>query len=292
MAFGAAACAELASGTSRVTGALPSLPKEKPAVKASHAATLNTLSRVQRFLDQNGPALGDINTSGYRKILDDVVDKLSGHAANQTTTKRVAAAESAKERVLRNALKLNHMRPIATVAAAQLRQVPDFAALKMPPKNATSRTLISWAAAMKAAGGEYTDAFVGAGLPAGFLDQLQNAADALSNSLISRTSNGAAQRGATIGLDAEATRGRQAVKVLDSLVEPLIQGNLALLAQWSAAKRFGGKVSAPSSTSIDAAARGPATSAANADTESSPQPPAVAASPQPAPAVASPPAVS
>ena len=130
-------------------------------MKASHAATLNTLSRVQRFLDQNGSTLGDINTSGYRKILDDVVDKLSGHAANQTTTKRAAAAESAKERVLRNALKVNHLRPIATVAAAQLRQVPDFAALKMPPKNATSRALISWAAAMKTAASEYTDAFVG-----------------------------------------------------------------------------------------------------------------------------------
>ncbi len=244
-------------------------------MKASHASTLNTLTRVQRFLDQNGPTLGDINQSGYRKILDDVVDKLSGHAADQTTTKRAAAAEAAKERVLRNALKLNHMRPIATVANAQLRQVPDFVALKMPAKTATSRTLIAWAAAMKAAAGEYASAFVGAGLPADFLDQLQSAADALSNSLTSRTSNGAAQRGATIGLDAEATRGRQAVKVLDSLVEPLIQGNLALLGQWTAAKRFGGKASAPTSTSIDAAARGPATSVSTASGESANHPVAV-----------------
>ena len=76
---------------------------------------------------------------------------------------------------------------------------------------------------MKTAAGEYSDAFVVAGLPADFLDQLQAAADALGKSLTNRTSNGAAQRGATIGLDAEATRGRQAVKVLDSLVEPLIR---------------------------------------------------------------------
>jgi hypothetical protein len=240
---------------------------------------LNTLSRVQRFLDQNGPTLGDINASGYRKILDDVVGKLSAHAADQTTTKRVAAAEAAKERVLRNALKLNHLRPIATVANAQLRQVPDFVALKMPAKNATSRTLITWAAAMKTAAGEYADAFVGAGLPADFLEQLQSAADALGNSLTNRTSNGAAQRGATVGLDAEATRGRQAVKVLDSLIEPLIQGNLALLAQWTAAKRFGGKVSAPTSTSIDAAARGPTTSVVLTSGDSA-APPASSSSPQ------------
>ncbi len=263
-------------------------------MKSSHAATLNTLSRVQRFLDQNGSTLGDINASGYRKILDDVVGKLSAHAADQTTTKRVAAAEAAKERVLRNALKLNHMRPVATVASAQLRQVPDFVALKMPPRNATSRTLIAWAAAMKTAAGEYSDAFIGAGLPADFLDQLQAAADALGNSLTNRTSNGAAQRGATIGLDAETTRGRQAVKVLDSLVEPLIQGNLALLGQWTAAKRFGGKVSAPTSTSIDAAARGPATSAVAVNSDSAPSPestsaphagiaPSSAAAPSPTP---------
>ncbi len=263
-------------------------------MKSSHAATLNTLTRVQRFLDLNGSSLGDINASGYRKILDDVVGKLSAHAADQTTTKRAAAAEAAKERVLRNALKLNHMRPIATVASAQLRQVPDFAALKMPPKNATSRTLITYAAAMKTAASEYADAFVGAGLPADFLDELQGAADALSNSLTNRTSNGAAQRGATVGLDAEATRGRQAVKVLDSLVEPLIQGNLALLGQWTAAKRFGGKVSAPTSTSIDAAARGPATSfpptsgdsATPSGSPPAPQAGAVTSTPAPAPSPA------
>jgi hypothetical protein len=212
-----------------------------------------------------------------------VVGKLSAHAADQTTTKRTAAAEAAKERVLRNALKLNHMRPVATVANAQLRQVPDFVALKMPPRNATSRTLITWAAAMKTAAGEYAGAFVGAGLPTDFIEQLQAAADALGNSLTNRTSNGAAQRGATIGLDAEATRGRQAVKVLDSLVEPLIQGNLALLGQWTAAKRFGGKVSAPTSTSIDAAARGPTTSVTPSGDSATPPASTPAPAPSPAP---------
>ena len=134
---------------------------------------------------------------------------------------------------------------------------------------------------MKSAAGEYASAFIGAGLPADFIDQLQSASDALSNSLTSRTSNGAAQRGATIGLDAEATRGRQAVKVLDSLVEPLIQGNLALLGQWTAAKRFGGKASAPTSTSIDAAARGPATSVSGGSGDSA-NPPVAVPSTEPA----------
>lgn len=104
--------------------------------------TLNTLTRVQRFLDDNNAALEDINTSGYRAILDDAVTNLSAHAINQTGSQRKSIAETAKERVLRNNLKLNHMRRIAMVARAQLRQVPEFAALKMPPGLSTSRALV------------------------------------------------------------------------------------------------------------------------------------------------------
>jgi len=248
--------------TSRDKGTIPHSNPGEPVVNSSHASTLNTLTRVQRFLDENGPTLGDINSSGYRVILDDAVDKLSAHAGDQTATKRVAAAQTAKERVLRNALKLNHMRPIATVAAAQLRQVPEFAALKMPATTSTSRGLIASATAMSKAAAAYIDAFVGAGLPPDFLDKLRAASDTLANTLTSRNANANAQRGATMGLDTETTRGREAVKVLNSLVEPLIAGNLPLLAQWTAAKRFGSRASLPTSASIDAAASGPTTSAA------------------------------
>jgi hypothetical protein len=255
-------------------------------VNSSHAAVLNTLTKVQRFLDENGTSLGTINQSGYRVILDDVVAKLSSHAANQTTSKRVGAAQTAKERVLRNALKLNHMRPIATVAAAQLSQVPDFLALKMPPKNSTSPSLVAWAALMHKAASEYTDAFIGAGLPADFLAQLQGASDLLTDAIGTRGATRSVQAGATTGLDAEATRGRQAVKVLDSLVEPLIAGDTALLAQWSSAKRFGGKAAPITGTSIDAAAKGPTTPLAKTATDATDSPP-----PNPAPpAPASPPA--
>jgi len=239
---------------------------------------------VQRFLDANGALLGSVNQSGYRAILDDVVTTLSAHAVTQTTSKRMSAAVVAKERVLRNALKLNHMRPIAAVAAAQLRQVPEFLALKMPPLNSSSRALVAWAGAMTNAASAYTKTFVDAGLPADFLGQLQTASDALNGALTSRGATKAAQRGASAGLDAEASRGRQAVKVLDSLVEPLIAGDVALLSEWKSARRFGGRSAAVADTSIDAASTGSA---------SVPQPaalPASTAAPAPAPVAVSTPA--
>src|SRR6185312_2196665 len=133
-------------------------------MQSQHTVVLNTLQRVQRFMDANADALGTLNTSGYRKILDEVVDTLSGHAVNQATSKRVGSGETARQRVLRNALKLNHMRSISAIAAAQLKQVPEFTALKMPPTNSTSRQLIAAAGAMGAAAEHYSKTFVDAGL--------------------------------------------------------------------------------------------------------------------------------
>src|SRR4051812_19617001 len=101
-------------------------------MQTKHIAVLNALQRAQRFMDMNAAALGTLNASGYRRILDDVVASLGAHAVNQATAQRVGLGETARQRVLRNALKLNHMRPISRVAAAQLRSVPEFTALGMP----------------------------------------------------------------------------------------------------------------------------------------------------------------
>lgn len=252
-------------------------------MQSKQATVLNTLVRVQRFLDVNGDKLDGINQSGYRKILDDVVENLSGHAVNQTSSKHAVSAEAAKGRALRNALRLNHMRPIASVAAAQLRNVPEFVSLRMPPANSRARTLIDWAASMAKAADPYAGTFVGAGLPADFLTQLKAAADAVSATIVNRDSTRAAQRGATAGLNAEASRGRSAVKVLDSLVEPLIAGDISLLSQWNAAKKFGGKAAAVTDTSVDAAAKGPETPL---QTPAAPPAPPVAPPPSPAAAPA------
>jgi hypothetical protein len=245
-----------------------------PSLQSTHATVLNTLTRVQRFLDVNGAALGSINQSGYRAILDDVVTTLNAHAVTQTSSKRMAAAVVAKERVLRNALKLNHMRPVSAVAAAQLRQVPEFLALKMPPVTSTSRTLIAWAGAMGTAARAYVKTFVDAGLPPDFLAQMQAAAETLNSAITSRGATNAAQRGASAGLDAESQRGRSAVKVLDSLVEPLIAGDVSLLSQWKSAKRFGRRAGTVADTSLDAASSG---------TASIPEPTTSAPTPTPTP---------
>jgi hypothetical protein len=70
------------------------------------------LMRVQRFMDTSTDALGSLNQLGSRRTLDDVVTSMSTHAVNQAASKRFSSAQTAKQRVLRNPMKVNHMRLI------------------------------------------------------------------------------------------------------------------------------------------------------------------------------------
>src|ERR1700720_1834137 len=129
-------------------------------MQSAHASVLNTLGRIQRFLDANTDVLGTINHSKYRTILDDVVATLDGHVLSQTTSKRAGAAATAKGRVLRDALEHDHLRPISTIAAAELEQVPEFLSLEMPAAHSSSRALITAAAAMGMAAARYSSVFI------------------------------------------------------------------------------------------------------------------------------------
>lgn len=210
-------------------------------MNSTHATVLNTLTRVQRFLDTNTATLQTVNASEYRAELDQAVAALESHAVTQAQSKRVTAAQTAKQRKLRQGLKQNHLRPIARVAEARLRKDPDFVALRMPAGNSTSRRLIAAAGAMAKAAANHAPTFVSAGLQADFLVKLQEATDALSASLADRGHMATTGTAATKGLDAEATRARKALKVLDALVMSIIADDDALLAQWMSAKRFRGR---------------------------------------------------
>jgi hypothetical protein len=202
---------------------------------------LNTLQRVQFFLDQHASLLEGVSSSGARASLDQLVDTLRQHAVDQVASRRIGSAETARQRVLRNQLLINHLRAVARVAEAQLRDVPDFAALSMPPYDTPSHDLVAAARAMAAAATPYEDAFVGAGLRPDFLARMMAAADLLEECAGRRGSVAAQGHGATDGMKAELSQARKIVKVLNSFVVPKLQDNQALLAEWRASRRYFGQ---------------------------------------------------
>lgn len=213
-------------------------------MKYEQGRVLEALHAVQAFLDKHADVLGAINTSGARKNVDDIAAELQAHAVQQDGGLRKSVGETSKQRELRLALRFA-MRPIAEVAAAKLREAPQFAALRLPSWKRRGMAMVAAAHAMADAAVGHGEIFTAAGLPAGFIDQLRNAAEALSASFGVRRDGQTARMGATRGLRETERRGRLALRVVDSLVVPALGHDEALLAAWRGARRIQRKPGPP-----------------------------------------------
>jgi hypothetical protein len=199
-------------------------------------AVLETLRRIQRFLDDNGATLGAvIQQSSVRTRLDETVAQIGSHAVLQVAGRRTAEGETAKQKILRVALRTDHMRPVALIAGQKLREQPEFKLLRMPPWNVRGPRLTAAARDMANAAEKYTDLFVQEGLPSDFVAELRTAADQLDQSIDVRGLSRGQRAGATTGLRAETSRARKLILVLDSLVRPKLGTNDELLRQWQVA---------------------------------------------------------
>jgi hypothetical protein len=205
------------------------LAKQKQAIEA--------YQRVQAFLADHPPP----ESPGYlvqKKALDDVVAGLADHAENQVAGRRLRGAEVPRQRALRQALREQHLAPIAQIARATLAGEPGIEkALKMPGYSLSPIKLVAEASAMRTAAAPFESQFVEAGRPADFLAQLDAAAEAVRQSMLGKARNLGRQVGGRAGIEKEIKRGRRVVDVLDTIVRAAFLGDRDVLAKWRSAKR-------------------------------------------------------
>jgi hypothetical protein len=224
---------------------------------ARQGAVLETLFRIQRFLEDNTALLGAVNQSDARKRLDDTVTQIGSHAVAQVAGSRTSQGETARQSQLRRTLRSDHMRPIAVIAGQQLREQPEFTELRLPSAKVQGPRLGAAARDMANAAEQYTDLFVKEGLASDFVARLRAVNDALDESFKVRGQSQGQRAGATKGLAAETTRARAVIRQLDALVRPKLGTNEELLREWSVAshiKRPRTPASAPSPESTQPAA--------------------------------------
>jgi hypothetical protein len=193
---------------------------------------------VQGFLDANAERFAAINTSSTRRSLDTTVAQLTAHAADQEGGTRSGLGETARQRSLRKALRIHHMRAIAEAAKIKLRAVPEFRALTMPDVNVKMEQLLAAASAMADAAKQHEQTLIDTGLPEGFLGKLVAATDAVRASIEEGAQSRGRRAGGTAGLSSDGKRGRSMLKILDSLVIPIIGDDEKLIAQWRSALRI------------------------------------------------------
>jgi hypothetical protein len=249
-------------------------------VRQSHV--FESCRGARGFLDDNATLLDEVNKSGARKALDDVVTQTAAHAANQDVGARTSKGETENQNVMCLAIRSNFMKPIAQVARMELRNVPNFVALTLPPFKIKGARFVAAAEAMADTATPYVQTFVNAGLPANFLDQFRQAAQTARQSLDVRAQSLRARVGATEGLIAEEKRGSGVLKLLDALVIPKLGTDDVKLAQWKSARRVRAKSGPAVGSASTAGTAGPGSTAAPVSTGSiAPGSPGTTAAAQP-----------
>jgi hypothetical protein len=202
---------------------------------------LDSLRRVQDFLEAIGNGARTINDSDGRRQLDEAVTALVRYADEQAVTELAMKGLMARQRSQCSALRTSHMKPIAIFARAKLRDVPDFAALVKSGRGLQPKQLVRAARAMAAAGASQADLITRGGFPPDTIAQLAAAASELETTLLERAGVNVRRVGSTVGVREELIKGREAVRMLDAVVTKRFADDETFLAAWCVARRVTAK---------------------------------------------------
>jgi hypothetical protein len=211
-----------------------------------------SLRRSGHFLDENSDVVGEVNTTKARHQLDAAIATLDATAAEQGTRTREARAVVVGRKQLENTLIRTYMTPLSKFARAELKGVPDFAALTPSANDLRTEKLVQSARAMANAADPLTAQLAAGKFPATFLADLRKAADAVRASIDTRSQKTGSRTGATKQIASALASGRNAIASLDASVSFFISGNDRLEREWLAAKRVT-KSTVPVTTQVPAA---------------------------------------
>jgi phage shock protein A len=208
-------------------------------MRAQEIRKFDMLRRVQQFLDDVAAKLSAVNATAARKELDQLVAEMGLNESAQATSTLNAKSQTAVQATRRRDLVRHHMRPIATIAAAHLRDVPGFKALRPPRKGVKVAVLVQDATAMAEAARAHQRVFVENGCPENFADALLAAAAAVRDSVDTRAQCITTRAGARKGLETTATRAHLVLRLLDAQVQSALVDDPKTLAGWKSVKRIG-----------------------------------------------------
>jgi hypothetical protein len=208
-------------------------------MKGQQSRKFDMLRRVQRYLDDAGAKLAVVNATAARKELDGIVQEMAINEAEEGNSVLNARAQLAKQKALRAELWNHHLRPVATIAAAHLRSVPEFAALRMPAHKSKPAVLVQHAITMAEAARAHSEVFVSNGRSADFADALVAAAAAMRATIDARGNSITSKASARKGLKSTGARAQVVLNLLDAQVKSALVDDPKALAGWNSARRIG-----------------------------------------------------
>ena len=207
-------------------------------MQGSQLKALEVVRRVQAFLDAHVVKLTTTVPVSLRTRIDAVVQQLENGQAEQALAIAMARVETAKQAEHRRDAYVRFLRPIGRIANIVFGDSWQLRSLVMSERSTHQPRFLERAALVADVASTYPQVFVGHGMPADFVDQLQLVLDQVRSAGEARDRYEGRQVAATASLKASAKYARDIVGLLEVLLTPALKNDPALLANWTASKRI------------------------------------------------------
>lgn len=211
---------------------------------------LNRLQVLRRVRDFLQPMANDLALAGAFLELQAVIARLTDEAARQDGQRRQALVGTDTVTLLAKTLRNDVLRPVVHLARIV---TPDALASGLGsgtsfhlPRVTDLERLLTASRGVYDTVKPYEDKLIAAGLPKGHLDRMVSTGEALKAAVDARAQSMLQRAAAGSSTIAQGRRAVQVLRLVDSLVRPLLRGDAGKMSAWMQAKRLG-RVSAGAS---------------------------------------------
>jgi hypothetical protein len=189
--------------------------------------------RVRDFLVEREIKSEVAELTPLRTELDDAIGQLTADAATQEAITKQSRVQTREINRLRTTIREKQIKPIVRLSRTMKLQIPNpEQTFVLPDINIDNERLAAAADAMVTALNTVGPQFVARGFAADFVDRLSTTTRALRAAIDQRAQQVSRRTGTTAAMLEHETRVIQLVRVIDTLVRPVIQNNPELLAAW------------------------------------------------------------
>jgi hypothetical protein len=199
---------------------------------------IQVLRRVKQLVGTSevAAAIGSVDTQV--EALGTVIESLATHSVAQTESTRALSDATRRCRTLAKELVRLFLRPIAQLGVVLFKRDPIMREAFSIPQVQDYEGLIAAALMMAERASLHKARFVEKGFHDDFLERLRGAVGELRAALDQRSEQFGRRSAATAGLKEEYGRGRDLVRLIDTMVTPIWESSPSKLAQWRTMSRF------------------------------------------------------
>jgi hypothetical protein len=202
---------------------------------------IQTLRRVHAFMGRRDftLAIGDLSVLNAELLA--VLNTLESHASQQDASERRARELTRKKRERGAYLLQELLRPISLLARALFRDDATLRAAFRLPTRRDDEGLLQAANAVAERARAHEVRFVAGGFAPDFVDRVVTATAAFREALVARGLEMGRRSAASAGMLQELGRGRELVRLIDTMLAPRLAAHAGLLAEWATITRFARK---------------------------------------------------